>query len=190
MHHAGRSGGFPRWWTELVATIADHVPGGITGLAVIVLLLAGAVIAALYWWPARRRPPATRKPAMASPPVQSDAEQPDELPDRPAEVWRSMADRYAAEGRFAEAVRERLRAMVRSLVECGVIDNRPGWTVTELASAAGVAQPATAGPLGEATRVFSDIWYGQRAASAAHDARMRELADRLDHLASAGEVRS
>ena len=188
MHHEG---GFARWWTELVATVADYVPGGVTGLAVIVMMLAGAVIALLYWWPNRRR--RSRRPTAAEPPsrhVPLEPEASDELPDRPAEESRSLADRYAADGRFAEAVRERLRAMVRSLVERGVIDNRPGWTITELAAAAGSARPATAAPLAEAARIFSDIWYGQRPATAAHDARMRELAARLGDLATVGEARS
>ena len=95
------------------------------------------------------------------------------LPELPAEAFVSLADRLAAEGRFAEAVRERLRAIVRELVDAGVIENRPGWTVTELAAAAGTARPSVRRPLGEASRLFSDIWYGQRPAGPEHDARMR-----------------
>ena len=38
---------------------------------------------------------------------------PDELPDLPADVLALTADQLAAAGRYAEAVRERLRAMVR-----------------------------------------------------------------------------
>src|SRR5262249_29041337 len=60
----------------------------------------------------------------------------DELPELPVEAFVSLADRLAAEGRFAEALRERLRAIVRDLVDHGVIEHRPGWTITELAATA------------------------------------------------------
>ncbi len=101
----------------------------------------------------------------------------DELPDLPAEALASLADRLAAQGRYAEALRERLRAIVRSLVEHGIIEHRPGWTITELAAAAAAALPAVETPLHAAAALFSEIWYGQRPADASHDARMREHAD-------------
>lgn len=179
-------GGFARWWTEGVADLADHVPGGVAGLAVIVLLLAGAVVAGQYWWPHRRWPHLRRakpkiaepEPPPAEPEPEADAE--DELPETPPAELLSLADRYAAAGRYAEAVRERLRAMVRLLVDRGIIEHRPGWTVTELAAAAGTAEPALAAPLDEAAGIFSLVWYGQRPATAAHDARMRQLAGQVD----------
>jgi hypothetical protein len=103
----------------------------------------------------------------------------DELPEVPAGELLLTADQLAAQGRFREAVRERLRAIVRDLVDRGVIDHRPGWTVTELAAAAGRAAPAVAAPLAAATELFSRIWYGQRPATASHDAAMREYASQL-----------
>ena len=104
----------------------------------------------------------------------------EELPEAPLEAFLSLADRYAAEGRFAEAVRERLRAIVRDLVNRGAIQHRPGWTVTELAIAATAVRPAVDRPLTEATTIFSEIWYGQRPATAEHDARMRVLTTEVD----------
>jgi Domain of unknown function (DUF4129) len=104
----------------------------------------------------------------------------EELPDAPLQAFLSLADRYAAEGRYAEAVRERLRAIVRDLVNRGVILHRPGWTVTELAIAATAARPAVDRPLTEATMIFSEIWYGQRPATAEHDSRMRVLTTQVD----------
>jgi hypothetical protein len=100
-----------------------------------------------------------------------------ELPDLPVEVFVSLADRLAAQRRYAEAIRERLRAIVRDLVDHGVVENRPGWTVTELAMAASLARPSVSGPLDAAGRLFSDIWYGERPARAEHDAQMRAYAD-------------
>lgn len=101
---------------------------------------------------------------------------PDELPELPAAALVLSADELAAQGRYKEAVRERLRAVVRELVEREVLEYRPGWTVTELARMAGQARPATAAPLAAASEVFSRIWYGQRPALASDDALMREFA--------------
>lgn len=100
----------------------------------------------------------------------------DELPEVPAAALALSADELAAAGRYREAVRERLRAIVRDLVDRGVLEHRPGWTVTELARAAGAARPGAAAPLAAASEIFSGIWYGQRPARAAHDAAMREHA--------------
>jgi Domain of unknown function (DUF4129) len=72
---------------------------------------------------------------------------------------------------------------VRALVDRQVIEHRPGWTVTELAAAAGVAEPALAAPMTAAAELFSRIWYGRHTATAAHDARMRALADQVAALA-------
>jgi hypothetical protein len=99
----------------------------------------------------------------------------DDVPELPAATFISLADRLAAEGRFAEAIRERLRGIVRGLVERGVIEHSPGWTVTELAAAAGAARAEVGPPLREASRIFSDIWYGQQPADQAQDERMRQL---------------
>ncbi|MBO4205645.1 DUF4129 domain-containing protein [Micromonospora echinofusca] len=121
-------------------------------------------------WPWRRRNrPVTVTPALPD----------DELPDLPASTFALNADQLAAAGRYAEAVRERLRAIVRDLVERQVLAPVPGWTVTELAAAAGRARPATAGPLRAASELFSDIWYGQRPATADDDRAMRELAEQV-----------
>jgi hypothetical protein len=98
----------------------------------------------------------------------------------PVATFLSRADQFAAQGRFAEAVRERLRAVVRLLVDRRVIDHHPGWTVTELAAEAGRAAPATDRPLGAAGTIFSDIWYGAKAATADDDSRMKELSSDVD----------
>jgi Domain of unknown function (DUF4129) len=140
-------------------------------------------------WP-RLRWPWRRKPKVAT--VKTVEEQiaevlaaEEELPSVPVTIYQSLADRLAAEGRYAEALRERYRAAVRDLVQHGVIDNRPGWTVTELARAAAVARPAVDAPLTSATGLFSEVWYAERPATVQHDERMRDLAgDVHAHLGS------
>ncbi len=193
-----------RWWDEFVARVDDTVGLGLTAL--LLFVAAALVAAGWYFWPKwlprnwprragdgrerrwhwprLRRPrwrwrwPWRRRRRAEARPAEPDLvpHETDELPDLPAEAFRSLADRLAAEGRFAEAVRERLRGIVRELVDAGVVENRPGWTVTELAAAAGGARPPVRPPLDAASRLFSDIWYGQRPAAAEHDARMREYA--------------
>jgi hypothetical protein len=128
------------------------------------------------WFKRRKRDEATDLEAAIAELEQSE----EELPEAPLQAFLSLADRYAAEGRYAEAVRERLRAIVRDLVDRGVIQHRPGWTVTELAIAATAVRPAVDRPLSEATMIFSEIWYGQRPATAEHDARMRTLTTEVD----------
>lgn len=124
-----------------------------------------------WWW--RRR---GKVKANAEDSVELAA---DELPDLPAEVLLSTADQLAAAGRYKEAVRERLRAIIRDLIERAILPPTPGWTVTELAAAAGIAQPPLMPPLSGAVRVFSEIWYGQRPAVQADDLAMRAYAEQI-----------
>jgi hypothetical protein len=69
---------------------------------------------------------------------------------------RSLADRAAAEGRFADAVRERLRAVVRELEARGVLDPRPGRTAGRSRATAGGrcrgSRTTCAGPRPSSTR--------------------------------------
>lgn len=191
-----------RWWTESVAAFGDVVP---LPLAALGLLLAAALVgAAWYWWPRwlprrfphfrlprirLRRPrfrwPFRRRKREAQEPVRPVLDTSgDELPDLPVAAFVSLADRLASQGRYAEAVRERLRAMVRELVDRQVVEHRPGWTVTELAGAAGRSRPVVDAPLRAAGGVFSEVWYGQHPAAAQHDERMRELADEMHRALS------
>jgi hypothetical protein len=105
------------------------------------------------------------------------AAEPEEAPAVPEDLL--LADRLAAEGRFAEAVRQRLRDVIRDLVGAGVIAPQPGWTAAELAAVAAAQRPAVAAPLGAATEVFSQIWYGDRPAGRAQDDQMRTLTDQV-----------
>jgi hypothetical protein len=136
-------------------------------------------------WPWRRRKKAAqakvREIRVLTEPIEGDT-----LPDVPAEVLVSLADRLAAEGRYAESVRERLRGMVRELVDAGVVENRPSLTVSELARAAATRRPPMGSPLGEAVTIFSDIWYGERDAHLGHDRAMRDHAAAVHQLVAAG----
>ncbi|MBX6751558.1 MAG: DUF4129 domain-containing protein [Micromonosporaceae bacterium] len=117
-----------------------------------------------------------RRRRSAAPTVETERLPDDQVPDLPADVLGLSADELAAAGRYAEAVRERLRAMLRSLIERGLLPTSPGWTVMELVRAAGRARPALAEPLDAAATIFSEIWYGLRPATADDDAAMRRHA--------------
>jgi hypothetical protein len=185
--------GFWRWWDETVAALGDVLPLPLLTLLVLVLAVLVAVLWSTYpRWVRRprlrlrrrrRRTDEAADDALAA--LEEAALADDALPDLPAPTLVSLADRLAAQGRFAEAVRERLRAIVRLLVDRRVIEHHPGWTVTELAAAAGHVRPAADPPLRAAGRVFSDIWYGERPATADDDHRMRALAAEVDAAASA-----
>src|SRR5690606_2815683 len=75
---------------------------------------------------------------------------------------RAAAGRHAAAGQWAEAIRERLRAIGRDLEERVILDARPGRTADELAIEAGAVLPEHAERLREGARIFNDVWYGDR----------------------------
>ncbi|MCW3814704.1 DUF4129 domain-containing protein [Micromonospora sp. DR5-3] len=206
-----------RWWTEAVAALGDVVP---LPLAALLLLLAALLAAlAWYFFPAwvprrlprpRLRLPRPRRPRLrlrlprlrlprlrlprrrraarlGEPAVPVPAPR---TPEPAAPGHASLADRLAAEGRYAEAVRERLRDMVRALVDRQVVEPRPGMTVTELTTVAARVRPEVRPTLHAAGTIFSDLWYAQRPATPEHDRRMRDLATDLHReLAEDGERR-
>lgn len=136
---------------ELVDRASGTVPGGTFGLVVLTLLLIGLVTLVVL----RVRPSGARSRSL------------DELFGDvvlTAARHREAAEQYAASGQFAEAVRERLRAIVRELESRGVLDPRPGRTVDEVARDAGAAVPAVAGPFQRGATVFDEVWYGGRVA--------------------------
>ena len=137
------------------------VPAGRAGLVLLLLLLVGALaLVAARVRPARS---AARVPLFGGGPALD------------ADDHRRRADGLAADGRFAEAVRERLRAVVRELEQRGVLDPRPGRTADEVAADGGRQVPAVAGDLRRAAAVFDEVWYGGRPADRASYAVVVEV---------------
>ncbi|RKN38083.1 DUF4129 domain-containing protein [Micromonospora endolithica] len=188
---------FSRWWTETTASLGDRLPLPLATL----LLVLGAVLVAAGWYtfpawvprrlprlrlprlrrPRLRRPRRSRRPARTGDAaVVPSPREPEAEPAMTADV--SLADRLAGQGRYAEAVRERLRAMVRELVARRVVTHEPGMTVVELVAAAARSRPPVEPPLGAAGAIFSELWYAHRTATAEHDRRMREHAEDLRRL--------
>ncbi|KJK33065.1 hypothetical protein UK23_47695 [Lentzea aerocolonigenes] len=92
---------------------------------------------------------------------------------------RAAAERAAAAGDLAEAVRERFRAVVRELEQRGVLDPRAGRTVDEVAIEAGQALPVLADDLRGAAVQFDDVWYGGKPATAQGYQRLVSVDDRV-----------
>ena len=93
---------------------------------------------------------------------------------------RRLADEAAADQRWADAVRERFRAVVRTLDERTLLDDRPGRTADEAAREAGRVLPDLAAGLTAAARLFDDVTYGDADAGPADDARLRALDQAVD----------
>ncbi|MEV4670475.1 MULTISPECIES: DUF4129 domain-containing protein [Actinomadura] len=145
---------------------AQGTGGGWVSVLIIVLVLAIA-IALIAWLMRGRRNLRSRDKAL--------------LEDAPSTALdhRQAAERHAAAGEWAEAIRERLRAIARDLEERAVLAARPGRTADELAAEAGEAVPELAGELAAGVRIFDDVWYGDRPGTAEGYARMKALDERL-----------
>ena len=173
VYRDARPGLVPRvvgWLIERAGTLFDEVagvsPGGYAGIAVVLLLVVAAVVAVrLKVGPLGRREAGEQ--ALFSGRARTAAEH------------RAAADAHAAAGEWAEAVRERLRAVVRSLEERAVLDERPGRTADEAAAEAGLALPAVAAELRRAARLFDDVWYGGRPAGPESDAALRAVDEQV-----------
>ena len=147
---------------KALSQATEVVPGGALGLVVLVLLVAG-VIALVVW---RVRPSGVHRSDEA---LFGGSEA------LTADGHRRLAEEAAARGAWADAVRERLRAVARELEARGVLDPRPGRTADELAREAGAAVPVVAEPLARGVRVFDDVWYGGRDADASGYAVLVEV---------------
>jgi hypothetical protein len=138
---------------------------GWIAVAVIGLILLAAVV--IMWRLGTVRRSAARKNALL-----------DETP-MTADDHRAAADRHASAGEWAEAIRERLRAVARDLEERAIVEPRLGRTADELAAEAGAAMPDVAADFAESVRIFDDVWYGDRPGTPDGYARLTRLDDRV-----------
>ncbi|PZG07727.1 DUF4129 domain-containing protein [Nonomuraea aridisoli] len=149
------------------AATGGGTAGGVIAAAVIVLILLSVII--LVGWQLRRT---SRTKALVTGGVFGEQAM-------TAAEHRRAAEGLAAEGRWAEAVRERFRAIARDMEERALVSGMPGRTATELAAEAAVSLPAFAAELSAGARSFDDVTYGGVAGSReAYDA-MTSLDTRL-----------
>jgi hypothetical protein len=159
-----------QWLFERITALLDDVggaaPGGYPGLILILLLVVAAVVAVrLKVGPLGRAGRVEDALFVGGP--------------RSAAEHRAAADAHAAAGEWADAVRERLRAVIRSLEERALIEPRPGRTADEAAAQAGQSLPECAASLRAGARLFDDIWYGERTATAASDQALSDLDEQV-----------
>lgn len=148
---------------ELVDRIGQAAPGGWLGVLGLVVLVVAA-IAVVRW----RMGPVGRTARGASPLFSLAT-------PATASEHRRRSEEQARAGRYAEAVRERLRAVVRELEERGVLSPRAGRTADEAAATAGAALPGVAAALRAGAARFDEIWYGGRDAVRADYEQLVEL---------------
>ncbi|WP_433420460.1 DUF4129 domain-containing protein [Microtetraspora malaysiensis] len=160
-----------RHLTQLLGDLFDSAPGGRAGgvVALIVIVVALVLLAALLVWSLRRVSRSRRavEEGLLGGAVRTAAEH------------RAEAERLAAAGSWAEAIRERLRAIARDLEERAVLSPMPGRTAAELAADAGRVLPAHAAALTAAARLFDDVTYGEAPGSREGYAGVAELDGRL-----------
>ncbi|MFE3447328.1 DUF4129 domain-containing protein [Nonomuraea sp. NPDC059194] len=161
-----------RMFQQWLGDLTDVVPGGPPVGAVLAALLLILVVVVAVWvtvWLSRRsaRTRADDSGDLFGGRAMTAAEH------------RMAAERLAAEGRWAEAVQERLRAIARDLQDRALVDNLPGRTADELAAEAGRSLPAFADELTAAARAFDDVAYGGVPGTPDSYAMLRELDERL-----------
>ena len=94
---------------------------------------------------------------------------------RTSAALRAAADAAAAAGEYGTAVLERYRAVVRSLDERAVLEDRQGRTAHEAAIAAGARLAPCADDLRRAAEMFDGVCYGDLVPTADDDAWLREV---------------
>ena len=153
-----------RWFTELLDRVAAATPGGWYG----VVLLLGVL--AVVGYAVMRRTGMVRGTA-----VRGDEYPLFGLATRSAAEHRRVADAAATTGDWDTAVLERFRAVIRTLEERGLIEDRPGRTADEAAMAGGAVLPTSADALARSARTFDSIAYGGRPATPEQNEQLRSL---------------
>lgn len=148
---------------DLLERATDAAPGGAFGIVVILALLVLLVIVLRLRLGPLRRVPTGRGALFAG--------------DRPrtAAEYRAAAEAHAARGAWAEAVQDRLRAIVRALEERAILDERAGRTADEAAAEAGLRLPALTDSLRTAALMFDDVRYGGHPGTEDMDRALRDL---------------
>lgn len=155
-----------RWLGDVFNAASAAVPGGPLGLLVLlaVLVLVAVVV--------RLRVGKFAHTTAAERAVF-------ETTVRTAEDYRRAAEEALSAGDHEGAVRERFRALVRVLEERGVLDEMSGRTADEAAREAGARLPSVREELAGAAKLFDDVHYGDRPATADDHRRLAALDERV-----------
>jgi hypothetical protein len=159
------------WIQRALDAIAQHSPGG--GAGAVALLVALAVLLLALRW---RLGPLGRTPRMSRPVLEGAPAS--------ASDYRLAAASAAADGRWADAIVARMRALARGRVESGILPERAGRTADELAAEVALDRPDAAAITARAARVFDEVAYGGRAGTGIGYADVAEADHMLSILSS------
>lgn len=126
--------------------------GSVLALLVVLLALVGLGMARTRLMKGRRPP---------SPEAQPGAQAPAPL-SRSPQAWLEEADRLAAQGLLAEALRHALLALLGALHRARAIDYDEARTNGDYLNDLRVRRPAAIEPYGELVRLFERAWYGAK----------------------------
>jgi Domain of unknown function (DUF4129) len=149
---------------RLLAAGTRHSPGHAVGALLVMAIVAAVIVLILARVGALRRTPRAGEAIFST-------------EETTADDHRKLARRFAADGQWAEAIREHLRAIARELEERGVIDPTPGRTAAELSREATRELPGLERDLSRATSTFESVWYGGRTATSDDERLLRDLDD-------------
>jgi hypothetical protein len=155
-----------RWVSERLAELQgalDTMNGRVAALVLGSLVVVAVLVVLLVAGPVRR----SRRVRTSTEVFVNDG--------RTAAELRASADALAAAGRWSEAVLDRFRAVLRSLEERAVLEERPGWTADEATAEAATALPSHSDDLRRASRLFDDVCYGDVAAGPTEDDWLRAV---------------
>jgi hypothetical protein len=158
-------------------TPPPHVPSASHGITVVLIILAifllvVAVLLVLRW---------LGKPRTAKKSTESDKHKSKNADGQTEEFLtgaarhRRDAELAAAAGDWAEAIRERFRAVIGTLDERGLLPERADRTADEAARDAGAILPGRGEALAAAARAFDEVEYGEYVGTAANYAVISEV---------------
>jgi hypothetical protein len=137
------------WIGRVLDDVARHSPGGGAG-AVALLVAVALLLLALRWRLGPMRRTARQSVTVLGATRESAADH------------RRASLAAAADGRWADAIVTRMRALARGLEESGELPERPGRTADELAAEVAVTRPDVARVIARAATVFDEVAYGRR----------------------------
>ncbi len=161
-----------RWVEEFFADLFQVGSGSSPILLAIVVFLVLGIIVGISLWVAG---PVRRRKRMATSAQVLAGE------DRTATELRAAARALAQAGQWRLAVLDLFRALVRSLADRVIIDDRPGWTADEAAHAAADRLPDLAAELLGAGQMFDAAFYGERDVDEAGFNWMQNLDERVQN---------
>jgi hypothetical protein len=160
------------WVGDQLARAFGALVSGGGGTVLAWIIIAAAVAGVVYLLVRHGRVSLTALAGPAEPDVMVEL-------TRTAREWRAEAERLESEGRWAEGLRSRHRALVADLVRRGAIPEQAGRTAGEYVRDVAVTLPEATAPLAAATELFEAAWYGGAVTGAAEAARFAELDARV-----------